>query len=122
MYFVKLLFKILVQQVDSSLASLSNANRRSYTSTISTLIGCDMEIDTVDGQRPSAHRYHHARQSSHAPDKAAEILRLKRKILRDQRTRNQHFASMEIKRQKLRDVAMERRKAAKDKKVSCNSQ
>ena len=78
-----------------------------------------MEIDTVDGKRPSAHHHRQVRQSSHAPDKAAEILRLKRKILKDQRTRNQHFASMEIKRQKMRDVAMERRKAAKDKKVSC---
>ena len=77
----------------------------------------DMEIDTMDGRHLNTQN-DRLRHPSHAPDKAAEILRLKRRILKDQRSRNQLFASMEVKRQKLRDAAIERRKAAKDKKVT----
>lgn len=73
-----------------------------------------MDIDSIDGRPINARR---RPSQSQNPDKAADILRLKRKFLKDQMTRNQHFAAIEIKRQKMRDAALERRKAAKDKKV-----
>ncbi|XP_066926586.1 DNA-dependent protein kinase catalytic subunit-like [Clytia hemisphaerica] len=99
-------------QVDSSLSTLSNARQSSPTSILSDT---PMVIDSIDGRPINARR---RPSQSQNPDKAADILRLKRKFLKDQMTRNQHFAAIEIKRQKMREVAMERRKAAKDKKVS----
>ena len=37
--------------------------------------------------------------------------------MKDQRDRNLQYAAMELRRQKLRDQALDRRKAAKDRKV-----
>lgn len=49
---------------------------------------------------------------------ASDILRLKQKFLKDQRSRNMKFAALEKRRQKLKEETLERRKAARDRKVS----
>lgn len=52
-----------------------------------------------------------------AKERKNEILRLKRRFLKDQKARAAQFATLEIKRQKLREAVKERQKAARDRKV-----
>lgn len=99
----------------SSYSGLSSSRQNSPSS----LIPSDIEMDDFDSTDGRHRTVKHTSSQRHSdPNKSADILRLKRKFLKDQKKRNQHFATMEIKRQKLREVAVERRRAAKDRKVN----
>ena len=45
------------------------------------------------------------------------ILHLKNRVMKDPKSRNVYFANMEIKKQKMRKLTLDRQRAASDRKV-----